>query len=534
MKIILVSFLFLFGINTYSQFDSTRFVIRSEGIFLSSTGVLNSLYSYSNKWGIFDQTKQDQLIFHLAGNIKVISQKSISCTVGFGGIANNHSNSSFLHEIFIKGKILLFDYSIGKEAYSPLAIDDTLTSGMFLNSANSAPYPRAILGVFNYRSLPFTNGWVEFKGGLGQSVLDDKRESFGKSYTLLHEKYLYLRLGNCRIQPYAGLMHSALFGGKDANGNKIPVDFVATFFSQGSAKIGGGEATNAAGAHMGFFDFGLQVQSNLANFQFYYQKPIRDGSSLFINKGQNRDHIIGLVAKINHYKLVKGVSFEFVKTTFQSGPGVADMSYPKGHPKEGQLIFASDIKDFDSFMLQEFGMVVHGWDSKDFTNYFQQTYNHGYEYGGRDNYMNNGYYFKGWSYRNQSMGSPLMHTAEQYQAYSGRNYTSNRGFFVNNRILAFHIGINGSILPKLSYLAKITASRNFGSYQEKYDGAMSWNETPDYYFAKAKMEQYSYLEFTYTGFCSRSIDLKGFLGYDWGELYHTFSGGISLVYTLSK
>lgn len=532
MKIIL--YLILFGVtqNCFAQLDSTKIHLKGEVLGLVSSGKLNSLYSYSNKWGVVDPFVDNQMVFHLKADYSIIKKRTFSSQIGIGGVLNNHLSKSFLHELYLKGHVSFIDYSIGKEAHSTLSINDQLTTGMFLNSANSAPYPRILLGVFSYTNVPYTKGWVQYKGGIGQGVLDDERESYGKSYTLLHEKYFYLRLGNTKFQPYVGLMHSALFGGKDSQGNRIPIDYFATFLSKGSEKLGGGEATNAAGAHMGFYDFGIYAKLELADVQFYYQKPIRDGSSLYINKGQNKDHIIGLIVNLKHFKYIKTISLEAIKTTYQSGPGMLDLAYPKGHSKEGQLIFPSQITDYDNFMLEEFGMAVHGWDKETFVSYFQQTYNHGYEYGGRDNYMNNGAYFKGWSYRNQSMGSPLLQTLDQFNAYTGTNLVSPAGYFVNTRVYGWHLGLAGELSPKLSYLAKLTFSKNYGSYHDEYIGGMSWDETPNYYFKNGRIETYSYLQISACKLFSSPFDLNVFVGYDWGELYYTLSTGISLVYKI--
>lgn len=515
-----------------AQRDSSYFHIKSAYSGVASNGSLNALYSYSNKYGIYDPNYLNQSLLHIAGDVSLLKKRSLSLDVGAGVVINNHLSSSFLHELYFKGKLWFVDYTFGKEAYSPLIINDNLSSGLLYWSTNSAPVPRGIMGIFNYLPVPFTKGWLEIKGGFGVGVLDDERESYGKSYPLIMDQFFYLRMGNSWIQPYMGLTHSALFGGKDGAGNSIPVDFWATFFARGSAKIGGGEATNAAGGHVGCYDFGIHLKQDNLTAQLYLQKPIRDGSSLYLNHGNNKDFTVGISGKINGLKWLKEVSLEGFKTTYQSGPGMLDLAYPQGHPKEGQLIFPNEIDDYDAFMFGEFGMEVHGWDKDDFVNYFSDTYNHGCEYGGRDNYMNNGYYYAGWTYRGMIMGTPLFHTEKQFEAYSGQEYNPRRSIVVNNRITGFHIGFWGDIIDNFSYKIKLTYTRNYGTYQDFYRGAMSWEEVSNYYYKGGLSQCYSFFELSRSHFFYKSVSVSGFMGYDCGDLYHTLSGGLTLSYTL--
>lgn len=515
-----------------AQRDSALFHLRGSYSGIASDGKLNALYSYSNQYGIYDPNYLDQSLLHFSGDVTLLKKSRFTLEAGAGVVLNNHLNSSFLHELYLKGNLWFVDYTIGKEAYSPLIINDNLSSGLLYWSSNSAPVPRALVGIFNYLPFPYTKGWLEIKGGFGVGVLDDERESYGKSYPLIMDQFFYLRMGNSWIHPYMGLNHSALFGGKDAAGNPIPIDFWATFFARGSAKIGGGEATNAAGGHIGFYDFGFHLKMDALTAQFYFQKPIRDGSSLYLNHGDNKDFTVGVSAKISGVKWLKEISIEGFKTTYQSGPGMLDLAYPEGHPKEGQLIFPNEIDDYDAFMLEEFGMEVSGWDKEDFVDYFSETYNHGYEYGGRDNYMNNGYYYAGWTYRGMIMGTPLFHTENQYEAYSGQDYNPRRSMVVNNRITGFHVGLMGDVLENLTYRTKLTYTRNYGTYQDYFEGAMSWEEVPNYYYKSGLSQTYSFFELKRSHFFHENLSISGFMGYDWGDLYHAISGGFTVTHTL--
>ena len=84
---------------------------------------------------------------------------------------------------------------------------------------------------------------------------------------------------------------------------------------------------------------------------------------------------------------------------------------------------------------------------------FDHTKYHGYG-GGNDNYYNNGEYTTGVSYFKRGIGTPLITSPE---------YNNNGDLrFNNNRIRAFHLGIQGYLSKQVSYRLLATASENWG------------------------------------------------------------------------
>jgi hypothetical protein len=76
---------------------------------------------------------------------------------------------------------------------------------------------------------------------------------------------------------------------------------------------------------------------------------------------------------------------------------------------------------------------------------------------GGDNYFNNGVYSSGFSYKSQSMGTPLfgpLQFNEQGKVIG----------FSNNRVSAFHLGAKGTLSTTLSWKTMLTYTRNFGTY----------------------------------------------------------------------
>lgn len=532
-QLILVGFIIIgFSTLVKAQVDTLSLKLATYGTLSSHD--LNPLWSHANEWGLFDQYGKGNAMMY--GGIKhtFINKNMFTLCAGFAGILNNDIKKSFLHELYLKGKVWQFNYSLGMEAYSPIAYDDRLTSGFFLMSSNARPIPRITLGFNDYVSLGFTKNWLEIKGGISQGVLNDDRgeRSNSASNVLLHEKWAYARLGNVKLQPYGGIVHSALFGGARPDGTKIPIDFWATFMAEGSSKLGGGEETNAAGAHMGLWDFGLYYKHDQFDAQFYWQKPFADASGMKLWNGENKDYTIGVLLYPKEIKWLKGISLELIKHDVQSDYGIPDPLYPvdyNGH-SEGSIIWKRDIEDdFDGFMYEVFGETRTGWTWPEVDRYMQVAMNEGYKFGGRDDYMNNGSYYAGWTYHGQSMGTPLYHSIETVDSYKAGSM-NNHLKFINNRVNAIHLGLEGNISNNISYLFKSTYTINKGSYAEEFAYRYSWERTSNYFYQKSKMQYYTMCTIVWQMKAVSGMSLSGTMAYDFGELYDSFGGRIGLVY----
>ncbi len=504
---------------------------------ISLNGIVSShdvrpMWLVSNEWGQYQQFGSAESMVSAGASYQLLKNDNFSI---LGGLRANYSTDlqkGTLQELFIRGKAWFIDYSLGKEQYSPLLYNDRLTSGQFLMSSNARPIPRITVGFFDYLPLGFTKNWLEIKGGMSQGWLQDDRiqKSNAANDLLLHEKFAYVRLGNTKIQPYAGLVHSALYGGTRPNGTEIPIDFWATFTASGSAKLGGGEETNAAGAHMGMWDFGFNWSHQQVDVHFYLQKPFADGSGLYINHGQNKDYILGLTIYPKDLPWLKGLSLETMRTDYQSGEGIPDPLYPEGYEKQG-IIWLDEIDDYDQFMYDVFGQETSGWGKDEVKNYLIENENYGHQYGGRDDYMNNISYYNGWTYYGMNMGTSLYHTASKVKKYAESWEEFNQAYYYNNRVNGFHIGAEGCITKQLTYRVKLTYTVNKGSYGEKYRGRSSWEKTEPYFFTESKKQLYSMLEINWQLPIEKNLMLSGLVGVDSGELYNSSGCRFSLIYT---
>jgi hypothetical protein len=537
-SLILISFLLLPGV-----FRAQERVLEYDASFhtLISSDDVRPMWVVANQWGKFNQFGTSEGLIELGGRYNLVNSNKLKLYAGVRGLVNLNFSESALQEAYVNGRLFFVDFSVGKEQFSPVIINDELTSGLFLMNSNARPLPRVTVGIFDYQPIGFTNNWVEVKGGMSQGWLNDDRIEKRNSANdvLLHEKFAYMRLGNTKIKPYVGVGHSALCGGTRPDGTEIPIDFWATFTASGSATLGGGEETNAAGAHMGMWDIGFNWENELGNLHFYWQKPFADASGLKIYNGVNKDYTIGVLAHPKELSWLSGFSIEIFKTDHQSGAGIPDPLYPvdyNGH-KAGTIIWMQDIEDdFDGFMHSVFPDTegTTGWTEEKVKYELEVRLNEGNRYGGRDDYMNNYSYYNGWTYNGMNMGTALYHTSEKVRKYATPWNEYGQVNFYNNRVNGFHIGAEGYILPALKYRLKSTFTVNKGTYGEEYRGRSSWTKTEDYFFSESKRQIYSMLELNWKTPWMDGLLLKVNLAIDTGELYDSTGGQLSIVYSPSK
>jgi hypothetical protein len=380
----------------------------------------------------------------LFSDFKISGKAEMNYATGF--------KEAFLHKGRGQLKYKSWSLKAGKQTFDPVFPDSNMGTGSYLYGNNYRPIPRITFELSEYTIIPFTQGFAEVRGGISQAWLTDQPLN---GDVLLHEKYGYLRINLGKWKPYGGLNHSTLFGGQK-NGVDIPVDFWPTFFGKGSEKIGGGEATNAAGAHMGLYDFGTSVQLSDGHINFYYQIPFSDGSGMLFWQG-NSDHVLGVDWHPDEQSWLENLTFEWIQTTYQSGNGTPD-------PYLNEIIFPKQVEDKNGFVLENFGIEPnHELSLEEFKDILEDELNHGNDFGGRDGYMNNGLYPAGWSRERYIMGSPLNLTRAQLLNARPRMTFDHGVWIKNDRFSALHLGGKGSLTEELSWRIKLTWSRNFGT-----------------------------------------------------------------------
>lgn len=508
----------------FAQNDSISY--HTNLYFLTASNSFQPHWQVSNRYGIFDRAKKTDVVglFGLAYNYQLRKKFSLESEVEFN--LRSDISTSYFQQLYVNLNYGALQLKIGKEAYTIGQYSENLSSGSFFLSNNARPIPRIGGGFYQYTPLPIIGKYVEFKGAMNFGVLNDDRSAYkGTDKPLLHEKFLYIKSKSLPINLHIGLNHSAQLGGTlyDGgstfyDGRKIETDLVATFLAQGSAKLGGGEESNAAGAHFGLYDFGLNWNIKKTTFQFYFQKPFNDGSG---RRFKSKDKILGLLFNSNKKGFISEVTYEYINTMHQSGMGISD-------PKiEGKTVFLREIDDLDQFMLENFDTLTAGITRRSLLDFLKEKLNYGHEFGGRDGYYDNWYYPMGLSYNHQNIGNSFLTNKATLESNNSDFDRTIDSFFVNDRIVAHHLALSGYLGNGLSHRIKMTYTNNFGTYTaaNKGEGWASIND-PDYYnsyyFKDGLKQAYTFLELNYASQKWVGASFTSSIAYDFGEMHHNF------------
>lgn len=311
-----------------------------------------------------------------------------------------------------------------------------LSSGSQTLGINARPVPALRLELPEYVSLTGKeNPWIAIKGHFGYGIMTDG--AWQKAYVpanglraenaLLHTKAGYLRIGNPKKFPLVfegGLEMATQFGGTIYNpigregrfGETLemgqgPKDFLNAIFGLGS------DATdemygNAAGNTLGSWLFSLTYHAKDWSVRAYYDHYFEDHSMMFFQYGW-LDGMVGLEVNLPKNPVASTLVYEYITTTYQSGPVYHDHT--------------AAIPD---------------------------------QVSGIDNYYNHNLY-QGWQHWGQSIGNPLF-TSPLYRKDGTLTFSG-------NRFKAHHIGICGTPLPRLNYRLLYTYMSNWGTYAAPYE-----------------------------------------------------------------
>jgi len=438
----------------------------------------------------------------------------------------------YFHTAQISTQYKFLSLRVGRHLFDPLFGEVNLGSGSYLFGDNYRPLFRVTAGIPNYTPLPLFLKRIEVRGEISHAKLDDHWEKWSHNNELLHEKYAYLRVNLGRAKPYVGISHSAIMGGYYSNGSSIPIDFWKSFMAKGSEKLGGGEATNAAGAHMGLYDVGAYLTTpNKGDFHFYYQAPFSDSSGMWFLI-RNIDQVFGVNWTLPKASFLNNITLEWISTSHQSGNGMPDalLTFDEGG-SELIVSFQLDDPDYRKNLMTRLGVDNPGSYSKnEISEYLKEHFNNGNPFGGRDGYMSNGTYPSGWTYYGDVMGSPLNLTQHQLRHKNAELGTYTRNLIVNDRYKAIHFGVSGRITPFLEWNFKATFSKNYGSYFQEYPGRYTWSRTPNYFFDEGLRQTYLMIGTKWNPEELTSLVINTELGLDIGEIFNSYGAKIGVKY----
>jgi Capsule assembly protein Wzi len=354
-------------------------------------------------------------------------------------------------------------YAGRKREYIGFA-DSTLGTGSYAVSGNAIPMPKIQIGTTKYITIPHTKGLLAFKGTYAHGWFGTGRYAYGY---LLHQKTFYLQVGkdDWRTKFYGGFNHQVQWAGRTfqdqptVNDRKLPSGFLDYLYAvtglgglTGPGRSGNAfDSTNRVGNHLGSIDIGLTIDLKQNQVQLYHQFLYDDGSLYYlanIKDGLNGISVRRLFAEPRRSRLVIAkYNFEFLYTMSQGG--------------------------------FEAGTTVRVW--------------------GKDNYFNHAQFYDGWTYKGRVIGTPFFSSFRDTKVVASQDEID---AINNNRIVVLHAGLQGFYGKQISWVAKLSHSRNYGTYNNPY------NDVPKQLSGLLRLEGKA-----------RWIDWTTAVAFDRGDLY---------------
>lgn len=356
-----------------------------------------------------------------------------------------------------------------------------LSTGALVESGNARPIPQIRIALPEYWNIPGTKGWLGIRGHLAYGLFTDEnwQRNFvaeDKAHTsgvLYHSKAGFMRIGNENKFPLTaeiGLHMVTQFGGTSHNrlnrpGNtftnptRIKDFFYALIPLKGDSQYNIADQVNIAGNMLGSWLGAITWKENKWAARFYYEHTFEDHSQMFWEYGLWTEQLVGIEFELNNFKWIKSVTLEYFNLKDQSGPIYHDKT----------ALIPEQISCRDN-------------------NYWHHTYNGWFNYG-------------------MMIGTPLI-TSPAYN-------TDKTLDIYNNRVEAFHAGIEGTLLKWLDYRLLLTRSNNWGTYSQP--------------FKDIKVNTSGLVEFTFKPSFMKKWSITTSFAFDKGDLYGDNYGGMITI-----
>lgn len=330
--------------------------------------------------------------------------------------------SVFLQQFYVEGKWKMLDAMIGMKEYNHSFQNQRLSSGSLVWSGNSRPIAEARIGIFDFYTIPGTNGWLQIKGELSFGrMIENKylRHTFNYLYggyatdIWHHNKNIYFR--SKENKPFILTLSAQLtteFGGHtrlydngllyhEQNAKPSLRSFWQAFFPSAgdmSASVADQQYYygNTLGSWSAQAEYKFRNQSRLhAYFEWFFE----DASGM--GKMNGFDGLWGLEYDLNSSSIISNILIEYLQTTNQGGP----IHFSPTNDNNGSVIQGSHATGHDNYYVHQF--------------------------------------YNGWSHQGMTIGNPLI----QSPVYNKNGYLQT----LHNRIKAVHVGIGGHFSRNLDY-----------------------------------------------------------------------------------
>ena len=392
----------------------------------------------SNRYGLSSFDRSNGLL-RIAMAHQTENDSLSKWRIGYGvdlAVGYNQTSTLTVQQLYADLQYKLVRLSLGAKQ-QPLAFKNAeLSTGSQTLGINARPVPALRLELPEYWNISGKSDFVGIRGHISYGMMtdggfqEDRLQGTNEHYikkALLHTKAGYMRIGNVRKFPLVlegGLEMATEFGGTAyyiqsdkvnegepvKMGNSLKDFFHATFSGGGDITDGEGYS-NSMGNMLGSWVARLSWNAPNWSISTYYDHYFEDHSEMFLQYGWF-DGMVGIEAHLPKNRFVDALTYEYIKTTYQSGPVYHD--HTEGLPDQ---------------------------------------------ISGTDHYYNHNIY-QGWQHWGQAIGNPL---------FLSPLYSNNKSlFFPSTRFKANHIGISGNPTSNIHYRLLYTHQRSLGTYSDNF------------------------------------------------------------------
>lgn len=460
-KFFLIVFSLLLGCMMQAQDVSFTQSVAMQGSLSSGQ---TPLWLNANKYGLSALTQANGYLSYEAIGVKQYNKfalragAQLAAPLGYRyqSVNDHYTSHLIVQEAYFDATYKNIYLSIGAKERPLTLRDDQLSSGSQTFGKNARPIPQVRLGLRDFWSIPGLKGWVAIKGHLSFGLMTDGEweASFASGtnnkynrMTRYHEKagYLQIKKDQRPLSAILGLEMASQFGGKVYNwiapGTDEPANYKHlsnltsyknALFCTTSGDLGETLFQNNEGNLLGSWVARFDWKARNWNAGLYLDHFFEDHSSMFFldyngygtgsewdKKKEHRmfvynpsDFQFGIDLTLKQTRWVRKVVFEYLNTTYQSGP-----------------IYHDHNQTLPDHVC------------------------------GLDNYYNHSS-LPGWQHWGQMIGNPLYRAA----LYNENGYLGTQA----NRFRAFHLGINGTPHPLLSYRCLLSYQKNWGTYYDPF------------------------------------------------------------------
>jgi hypothetical protein len=492
-----LAFPILLSLITLSSFSQIKDSYRVETFGSTATGKNTPFWMVNHNWGITALTADN---FYVKGGVfhqqKINKDWSFDAGIDMAGGSSSAYGKVWIQQLYGRLNWKVWRIDIGSREDYISHLNPYLSSGDFTHSNNARPLPQIKISLSDFILVPYTKGNLFLKGdfSIGKYLdgqwQEDRAFPHNESYTknvLSHNKSIYFKFGDIETrhkkQFTLGMLHVAQWGGDLHRSVRASSEQnymltsqphgIVDFLRVAIAKEGSSESSSADNAYVAGSQWGaylLKFDYKLSNkelLSIYLNHFFDDGSGMAFEN--YRDNLFGLEFRSKEKSLLSGAVFEYIYTKQQTGPIHHNMKMDDAHRKN----------------------LIHKGN-------------------GNDNYYNNTDYIQGPSYFGKTMGTPLFLSPE-YNTDGSLNFKS-------NRIIAFHLGLEGYFHSTLQYRLLLTTGQSWGRYYIP--------------FKTVKKGFASQLELIYRPSRIKGMNVKLSAGFDKGEFFGGDTFGVG--FTLSK